>query len=428
MAIVNAPFSLLLRHLSIFFDNYGLALIIFALIVAIIRIPFDFKSKRGTMKQSLLAPKMNAIREKHKNNPQKANLEIQKLFREEGVKPMGGCLWMLMPMIIMIILIGIVRDPLTHLMGLSEYQIDALRLAIESLPGGYTLYASDAHVQVEIASFIRPYFAELQAVVPEIFNLNMNFLGMNIGQIPDWRFFLRDSFTIFDFGLFLMPIFSVATIYLSQKVMMSTNVMQQQMMQQQQSMKTMMMMMPLMSLFFGFTFPAAMSVYWTASSLMFTLVSVFINRHFRGIYKEMTAEMEARDREKEAKLAAKREESERRRALGDTQENKSTSKKKKQLQEREEERLRLAAARAAARDEHAEDEPSRVGHRKFARGRAYEEARYADEQEVLADDELETEAFIDAELDALLDTGTDADAGFDHEFEEEEYDELDEDM
>jgi len=145
--------------------------------------------------------------------------------------------------------------------------------------------------------------------------------------------------------------------------------------------------MPLMSLFIGFTFPAAMSLYWTASSMAFAIASVFTNRHFKKIYTGMKSEMEARDKAREEELEAKRKKTEELRALGATQENKGTSKKKKQLAEREKERQRQAANRAAERGpEDEEDNPSREGHRRYARGRAYTPERFEG-----AEDEMDLE-------------------------------------
>ena len=441
MAMIQAPFALILRYFSQWFDSYGLALIALGLVITMIRVPFDIKSKRSTMKQSVLGPRIKEIQEKHKNNPQRAQMEISKLWKQEGVKPMGGCVWMMMPMFIMIVLFGIIREPLTHLMGLSEYEILALLAEAENLG----IYVPEGiHMQTALAGHIRgEHFAAFQAAVPDaanFYNINMNFLGLNIGQTPQWNFFLRDDWAWQDLALFFIPVISVGVIYLQQKIMMATNYMQQQAMaQQQQMMKTMMLMMPLMSLWIGFTFPAAMSVYWTASGAMFTVVSIFINRHFKGIFKEMQAEMEAKEKERQAVLEAKRAETERRRQAGLTEENKGTSKKKKQLAEREKERQRQAAQRAEERSDDEEYNPSREGHRKYARGRAYDPHRFegeTSENTDLAqdDDELEVMDAEDTSVSPTLlpavDDAADVDDAFfadDADLDDDDYDDFEDD-
>jgi len=428
---IIAPFAWLLRFLAETLDNYGLALIALALVIALIRIPFDLKSKRGTMKTSLLQPKVTEIREKHKNNPQKMNQEIQKLYREENVKPMGGCIWMIVPMLIILVLFQIIRQPLTHLMGLDQVQVDLLREALE----GMNIYVGTGGLyQVEMAGHIRAHFDYLHGLVPQIFDINMSFLGLDIGQTPNWRIIFEGGGTVQQFGLLLLPVLSMISAFLSQRVMMATNYMQQQA-QQAQMMKTMMLMMPLMSLIIGFTFPAAMSLYWTASSVLMTLAGVFINRHFGKIFAAMKAEMEAKDLAKQAEIEAKRKRTEELRAQGISQENKGTSKKKKQLHEREKERQRQAANRAAERgsDAEGEENPSRVGHRKYARGRAYDPDRYnrmEDEMEADRDldlDELnespEAPGFLENEND--LDVYEDGDAVYEDDDSWEEGDDGD---
>jgi len=429
---ITMPFALLLRFLSQLFDNYGFALIAFAIIVTLIRVPFDIKGKRGNMGTMVLQPKVKAIQEKFAGNQQKIMQEQQKLYKEAGVKPMSGCIWTLFPMLIVIVLIGIVRQPLSHMMGLDYYQIETLRQLANSLPGVYI--EAGIHAEVEIAGYIRNNFAEFHAAVPEIFNINMRFLGMDIGQTPQWNFFMQEEgFTWPAFGLFMLPVLSTASIYLTQKIMTSTNLMQQQA-QQMQMMKTLMLVMPLMSLWIGFTFPAAMSLYWMLSGLMFAICSIFVNRHFNGIFKAMQADMEAKDAEREAELEEKRKKTEALRALNATRENKGTSKKKKQLADREKERQRQAEQRALGREEEDDDNPSRVGHRKNARGRAYNPERFGqgrveDEEQEITDEELlamEDELLAAAALEDDMQVEDDVDFDEQDDFEEDDYEDEEE--
>jgi len=374
---IAVPFAFVLRYLSEWLDNYGLALIVFALLIALIRLPFELKSKRGTIKQGLMSPKMKEIQEKYKGNQQKINEELQKLYQRENFKPLSGCLWMAFPMLIIFALFGIIREPLRHLMDLDVYQIELLRTTLEGL-GVTTLSEGGTWLQVELASYIRPYFAELHAVVPQIFDLNMNLGPLDLGRIPDFRFwqFGGPDFGIETLVLFLLPILSGVSLFFSQKVMTAMNFMPQQQNQQAQMMKNMAVMMPLVSIFIGFTFPAAMSIYWIFSSMFSTLFTMAFTRKYKRMYEEMKVEMDARANAREAELEAKRKETERLRALNATRENKGTSKKKKHTQEREKERQRQAAQRQDGREVDQEENPSRVAHRKFARGRAYDPERF----------------------------------------------------
>ena len=92
-----------------FYINYGLVLIIFALIIRIATGPLTRKSAESTQRMSALQPKMKAIQEKYKNDPQKKNSETMNLYREHGVNPVGGCLPMVIQMPLLFALFVVFR-------------------------------------------------------------------------------------------------------------------------------------------------------------------------------------------------------------------------------------------------------------------------------------------------------------------------------
>ena len=99
--------------------NYGFAIIFFALLVNLIMLPFMAKSKKGMMRTTRIQPKIQELQRRHEGNPQKLNQEMQKLYREEGVNPMGGCIWSLIPFPILIALYSVIRQQLTRIYGVS---------------------------------------------------------------------------------------------------------------------------------------------------------------------------------------------------------------------------------------------------------------------------------------------------------------------
>ena len=106
--------------------SYGVSLIFFDLIVHLILMPFMAKSKKGMMRTTRLQPRIQELQRRHEGNPQKLNQEMQKLYREEGVSPMGGCLWSLIPFPILIALYSVIRQPLERMMGLSDSQVSTI--------------------------------------------------------------------------------------------------------------------------------------------------------------------------------------------------------------------------------------------------------------------------------------------------------------
>ena len=114
--IIQVPFGYLLDFLYQFTTNYGVALILFAILVKIILLPTTMKSKKSTMKMSRLAPRVQEIQKKYADDPQKQNMMTQQLYKEEGVSMGGGCLWSLLPLLILLPLYTVVRQPITYIL------------------------------------------------------------------------------------------------------------------------------------------------------------------------------------------------------------------------------------------------------------------------------------------------------------------------
>ena len=107
--------------------NYGLALIVFALMVNLIMTPFMAKSKKSMMRSSRIQPKIQELQRRHEGNQQKLNAELQKLYQEEGINPMSGCLWSLIPFPILIALYSVIRRPITRMMFCADSVVDTLK-------------------------------------------------------------------------------------------------------------------------------------------------------------------------------------------------------------------------------------------------------------------------------------------------------------
>ena len=92
MDTIAKPFGWLLLLLYNFVKNYGLAVILFALIVKLILLPFGMKSKKSMMRTSRVTPKLKELEKKYAGNKAKYQEEVAKLYKEEEIKPLGGCL------------------------------------------------------------------------------------------------------------------------------------------------------------------------------------------------------------------------------------------------------------------------------------------------------------------------------------------------
>ena len=113
---IRVPFGYLMDYLYRFTGNYGVSMILFAIIVKVIMLPIAAKSKRSSMKMSRISPQVKKIQEKYADNPQKQNEAMQALYKEEGISLGGGCLWAFIPLLILIPLYNIVREPIVYML------------------------------------------------------------------------------------------------------------------------------------------------------------------------------------------------------------------------------------------------------------------------------------------------------------------------
>ena len=100
--LITIPFGYLMDWLYRITNNYGVALILFAIIVQLVLLPITAKSKRSTMKMSRLQPRIKDIQTRYAHDQQKQNELITKMYQEEGVSMGGGCLWSFIPLFILL--------------------------------------------------------------------------------------------------------------------------------------------------------------------------------------------------------------------------------------------------------------------------------------------------------------------------------------
>lgn len=394
---IATPFGWLMMRLYELTDNFGWAIILFAIVVTLVMLPFMAKSKKSMMRMSRLQPRMMELQKKHEGNPQKLNEEVARLYRENKVSPMGGCLWGLLPIFIMLALYRAVVKPLTIMMGVPDELLlegGAIYEQLKALGYQFASTGNSFYEQIYQAKFIAENWDSFRGISDQLVQMNFNFIGLDLSATPDWKFWAFDlsSGAAQTIGLFVMPLISTALSYFSMFVSrkMQPNVgTTQQAASQAQTMKTMMYVMPLMSLWIGFVMPAAMSVYWVINSVMGILRETGLTLLFRKQMAKEDEEFNAKERAREEELERKRQETERLRAMNATTVNKNTSKKKQQAQAAQAGAERRAAAeraeRAARRERLGiaeEEKPaSQVGNRRFARGRAYVEDRYENPEE-----------------------------------------------
>ena len=374
------PFAWLLRALYELTSSYGWALVLFTVVIKLIMLPFQMKSKKSMMRMSRFQPMIKEIQTRYKNNQVKMNEELQRLYAEEGVNPMSGCLWSFLPFPILIALYSIIRQPITRFMMLTttamQGVIDAVSAAGFDL-AAIAMTANDGAVTVKDGlTQLQPYgqitlvkaAQELGVALPEGWiHMDFSFLGMDLTTIPSDVIGQIGTGGWAVIGVLLIPIVSGALSFWQSKVSMAGNPAAADPNDPTaRSSRMMMWMMPIMSLWIGFTLPASLGVYWIANSVLMLVQEKVLNKYFK---KSMAAEDEAREkarmedrlrRMEEARVAQQQREAEK----------KSLKEKQKAAQ--------AAKAAKAEKARKATTENGRIGDRPYARGRSFNADHYGE--------------------------------------------------
>ena len=398
--LVTVPFGWLLAQLYQLTNNYGVALIIFAIAVKLILTPMTAKGKKSTMKMSRLTPRLQEIQQKYANDQQKQGEAIRALYKEEGVSMGGGCLWSLVPLLILIPLYTVVREPLVYMLGESS---EVAAKIVEVLRGANKdMFTENAfYDQIIAASQIANYKDVVRAAIPGISEatlagVNFNFLNLNLGMQPQFNIFAWGVYDWAHIGLFIIPLLSAGSQVLSMFISTKMNnslvtdekgLEDKETAKNSQANKTskyMMFTMPLISLWIGFTVPASLSLYWFIQGIISLVVDVYLTQKYRKIYDAEDAERLKRAMEAEAAEAEKERVRAERRAANPDGITENTSKKKlQQKQQKETEAAKAAAAKeyAAKKGVVAEEEEktvlSGIADRPYCKGRAYDPNRYS---------------------------------------------------
>jgi len=248
---------------TVAFQNYGLAIIVFTIIVRAAMVPLTLKQYKSTAEMQKVQPLLKEVQRKYANDKTKLNEETMKLYQEHKINPAGGCLPLLIQMPILFALWQVITKPLKFMLGFSTEHLAELA-SKASVKGAYT----------EIDTIT--YFMK-NGQGDQVGNLNMFFPshgGINLGSIPTYDFskLSADPKLIV---LLLLPLLATVTTYLTARMSMpkttdkATNPMG----------NTMLYISPLMTLIFSFQFPAGLALYWIAGNIFAIGQQYYVNKY-----------------------------------------------------------------------------------------------------------------------------------------------------
>lgn len=267
--ILFRPMGWLLNWFFELTGNMGIAILLLTITVNILLFPLSVRQQRQMAKQTALKPKLDRLREKYADNQQKLSQEMQNLYTTEGVSMTGGCLTSLLRLPFLIGIYTVIRSPLKYLLGLGELATPALSAFKATLASGEAAKISgDLYLMsgkgFEFISSNEAYASLVDAVK----SLDLNFLGLNLGEQPS----IREPNL-----LWIFPVFSFLMAFLSTMVSLQQNKKNNP---EAARMGGIMYFMPFMSLYIAFIVHAALGLYWGFSSIVTTIIQVIVNKYY----------------------------------------------------------------------------------------------------------------------------------------------------
>ena len=283
-------FGYLLNFINNFVGNYGLAIILFTVLIKIIMLPLSIKQQRTMKKSTELNEKIKVLQFKYKNDPEKLNREMMDLYKKENMSPFSGCLSTIAQFILLISIFYMVRCPLTYMEKINNDQINTYVQQLKD--GGITV--NQAYSEIDIIrelDYLKEKMPEDEGL--NKINLNMNFCGLDLSKIPQQN--------LNDWTVYIIPALYIISTFISMKITTSMqkkskkndgviditekeekdskeeekNEMEDMM---EQSNKMMSWMMPIMSVSISLVAPLGLALYWLVNNILMLGERLVLNK------------------------------------------------------------------------------------------------------------------------------------------------------
>lgn len=289
-------FGYLLQFVYHLVNNYGLAIILFTVIIKILLLPLSIKQQRSMKKSAELNEKMKVLQFKYKNDPEKLNQEMMNLYKSENMSPFSGCLTAIIQLLLLLSIFYLVRSPLTYM---EKIPTESINNYVQQLKDdGKTI--SQVYPEIDL---IREYQTIKEknpedANVEKI-NIQMNFLGLDLSKIP------QQNMT--DYTVYIIPVLYILSSFIS--IRMTTAMQEKQnkankekkeqkevkidgttgkelvpqeeeneMDAVMQTNKMMSWMMPIMSISIAFVAPLGLALYWLVSNILMIVERIILDK------------------------------------------------------------------------------------------------------------------------------------------------------
>lgn len=290
MGFISELFGYVLNALYNLINNYGVAIIIFSILLRIILIPITINQQKTMKKSNKLQQEMKEIQAKYKNNPEKLNQETIELYKREKLSPFSGCLSAILQLVIILSVFWLVSQPLTYMKGLENSEIyKEYKTKTEENASTKSTYK-----EISIINLVESDYKEIVKQLEnenienreelenrkeelESLRINMEFLGLDLSKVPTQN--------LSNWEVYIIPVLYVITSFVSIKITTKTQISKkenEEKTDQEQSMeqmnKSMSYMMPIMSISIAAIAPLGLALYWLVSNVLMIIERLIINR------------------------------------------------------------------------------------------------------------------------------------------------------
>ncbi len=277
-------FGYLLDFLYNLVNNYGVAIILFTIVIKLILLPISVKQQKTMKKSAKVSEKVKILQVKYKNNPEQMNKEIMELYKTEKMNPLSGCFTAIVQMLLILSIFYMVRSPITYMRKVSTEDVETYKSQLQEAGVEVnTAYPEiDLIREYEILKEKNPEDANVDKL-----NLDMNFLGLDLNKVPQQN--------LNDIKVYIIPILYILSSFISIRL---TTAMQQrnkknnknlitdgsnQKIEEEvdtmaQTNKMMSWMMPLVSISIAFVAPLGLALYWLMNNLLMIIERLILNK------------------------------------------------------------------------------------------------------------------------------------------------------
>lgn len=303
MSFFSNMFGYVLNVIYEIVKNYGVAIILFSILLKLILLPLTIKQQKTLKKSQKLQGKLKELQDKYSNNPEKLNQEMMNLYKKENLSPFSGCLSSILQLILLLAMFYLVSKPLTYMKKIDSEEINTYKEAIVQEQGENSV--STTYPEISIIKFINNKIDNAEKDVENVDNtisedteivdneekkeldidenlyINMDFLGVDLSSIPkdnykDWKVFIIPLLYIIS-SCISIKMTQIQTQNADKKDDKEENKEEEPDMTAQMN-KSMTWMMPILAVSVSLIAPLGLALYWLVNNVLMIIERIVIEK------------------------------------------------------------------------------------------------------------------------------------------------------